>query len=299
MVLLPLLRRNKVSSSVLDVPLSAYDPVTGLPESITVGGETGQPLLSLQEAKDHLSFLIAIDQLQNTMPAGEAERLQELVRVSARPYAYWAQEVLPNRPKGPLNRQELPGLGVLMAWHAHLLNPTVYEQDRKGAYKALKGLDFPLRDIAAALSAGTLPGGGDQVIPSSFDLKTTRWSPGDIAAAVQRQAKFVRNLKDIGWLEPDHWVRHGWREVQFGIVLYHAWLDLQHATRMKQFLVPRLDIDLAWHTHQLQHERYRQDTTRVLGGMLNHDDSAEEGSLELGLQTTRRLWKKRYGYNYQ
>jgi len=41
----------------------------------------------------------------------------------------------------------LPPLGVLMCWHAHMLNPRVFDRACDGAYAALRGKSFPLRRI--------------------------------------------------------------------------------------------------------------------------------------------------------
>ncbi|KAF8582970.1 hypothetical protein K439DRAFT_1285906, partial [Ramaria rubella] len=51
------------------------------------------------------------------------------------------------------------------------------------------------------------------------------------------------------------------------------------ATYRKEFLVPTLDIDLGWHTHQLSGARYMSDTVRHVGRYVDHDDKIEEGVL--------------------
>ena len=49
--------------------------------------------------------------------------------------------------------QFLPPLPVLMAWHAHILNSTKYEQEvgPDGAYSALRDYPFPLREAVSLL----------------------------------------------------------------------------------------------------------------------------------------------------
>ena len=68
---------------------------------------------------------------------------------------------------------------------------------------------------------------------------------------------------------------------------------------MQIFLVPTLDIDLAWHTHQLLGPVYASDTTRLLGAVLDHNDAAGDGKVDDGLKRTAKLWKERYGWAYQ
>jgi hypothetical protein len=72
-----------------------------------------------------------------------------------------------------------------------------------------------------------------------------------------------------------------------------------HSTANKHFLVPTLDIDLAWHTHQLSHATYKRDTEAALGCILGHDDNAGEGKIGDGLEMTGRLWRERFGWGYQ
>ncbi|WVR00172.1 hypothetical protein IAU59_007314 [Kwoniella sp. CBS 9459] len=338
-------RRRQVDRCVLDIPLDKYDLHTGLPTTIQVGDREITPYVSLQEVRDHLTFLTAVWDLQSsfTSQTGGTISVDDLLSISTEPYVHWVQHILPQHGSNALSPQtslvetelvqtspgqsddrdvtagneelevnELPSLGVLMAWHAHLLNPAQYESDLAGTFKALRGIKFPLSHIATAIRDGSLP----PIDPISIDrslqpsatakdmspgreaVAKSEWTARDVALAVQRQGKFVGHMKRIGWLEEGYWHRRGSAEVQFGVVLYHAWLDLMHATSSKHFLVPRLDIDLAWHTHQLDHERYKEDTAALLGEMLDHNDAAGDDELGDGLEVTKRLWKKRFGYAY-
>ena len=60
-----------------------------------------------------------------------------------------------------------------------------------------------------------------------------------------------------------------------------------------KFLVPTYDIDVVWHAHQLQ-PTYVADTTKLLGRMLNHDDSVNDRTpgekLSNCADSTRDLW---------
>lgn len=95
-----------------------------------------------------------------------------------------------------------------------------------------------------------------------------------------------------------------------------AWLDLHSSVSGAHFLVPTLDIDLAWHTHQLHSGvleyvkspdiwgttgtagTYKADNLNVLGWFLGHDDTAGEGKLGNGLEMTEKLWKEKFGWGY-
>ncbi|WWC91719.1 uncharacterized protein L201_006665 [Kwoniella dendrophila CBS 6074] len=299
MVSLNLFRKRQVKSSILDVPLESYDQTTGLPTKIQIGDQNVKPFVSLQETKDHLTFLSALSSLQNSLPSADINSFTNLCQQSAKAYAYWAQHTINSRKTGMhLTHEELPSLEILMAWHTHLLNPTIYNKDIAGAYSNLEGLDFPLSAVAMAIRQNTLltyqPINADQEVK----LKQSVWSYEDIGKAIERQAKFIGNMKRIGWLNDAYWGK-GLMELQFSIVLYHAWLDLMQSTQSRYFLVPRLDIDLAWHTHQLHHIRYKSDTEKVLGAFLNHNDAAGDEKVGDGLEVTKKLWKKRFGWDYQ
>ena len=56
------------------------------------------------------------------------------------------------------------------------------------------------------------------------------------------------------------------------------------------FAVPTLDIDLAWHTHQLQ-SSYRIDTAKAVGRAIDHNDKVEETDLGYGFDDTAKLWE--------
>jgi hypothetical protein len=66
----------------------------------------------------------------------------------------------------------------------------------------------------------------------------------------------------------------------------------------KQLMVPTLDIDLAWHTHQLSARQYRNATERICGRFIDHNDKLGQSSLDLGFMETRRLYAIRFGAEY-
>lgn len=102
-----------------------------------------------------------------------------------------------------LRAEDLPPLTVLMCWHAHLLNPGQYSIDANGTYAWLHNLPFPLELAAEAVRKGTLP----DEIPHVYatDLRPTPcihgWTPPDISAAVQRQARLIGTISGLGWLD--------------------------------------------------------------------------------------------------
>jgi hypothetical protein len=63
-------------------------------------------------------------------------------------------------------------------------------------------------------------------------------------------------------------------------------------------LVPTLDIDLVWHSHQLSPGRYERDVLELAGRFVDHDDKLGEDALGKGMQRTKELWRVRFGAEY-
>ncbi|KAL1412766.1 hypothetical protein Q8F55_000513 [Vanrija albida] len=302
--------------SVLDLTPRDYDPATLLPRSIQVGGYAVRPLVSVQQVRDHLTLFGAF----SALAAAAGADFHRVADHAAFEYERWAQTILPGRAgsssppshspvsptagsssplspsAAPLATTELPPLDVLMCWHAHLLNPAQYAHDVEGTYAALHDVPFPLAEAAAAVRSGTLPallaqtGAGNlRTMPS-----ITGWTPPDVSAAVQRQARIVATVQQQGWFDPRFSASaSGTAVFQRCIVRYHAWLDLMAAVDGHPFLPPTLDIEIAWRTHQLRGLRYRAETARLIGAPLDRDRGDEAG-----LKRAEKLWKTRFRHDY-
>jgi len=83
---------------------------------------------------------------------------------------------------------------------------------------------------------------------------------------------------------------------------YHKFLLLMRRIRngdkKKAALVPTLDIDLCWHTHQLYAVPYRQWCIEHLGVAINHDDTVGKEVLNSGLRETSLAWYDAYRESY-
>lgn len=64
-------------------------------------------------------------------------------------------------------------------------------------------------------------------------------------------------------------------------------------------LVPTLDIDLVWHTHQLSHDKYVVAMKALTGKFIDHDDKIGKPVLDDGMQRTSDLYQVRFGSKYQ
>lgn len=81
------------------------------------------------------------------------------------------------------------------------------------------------------------------------------------------------------------------------VLKYSRFLEIakKHPDKM---LVPTLDLDLAWHTHQLSPQDYYRTTTRELSKFLNHDDKVEDNKLSASFEWMCEAYFELYGEIY-
>ncbi|KIM24558.1 hypothetical protein M408DRAFT_27025, partial [Serendipita vermifera MAFF 305830] len=120
----------------------------------------------------------------------------------------------------------------------------------------------------------------------------------DLVGAILRQGAFVEKMVHLGWTQPGRFDLHqNLAPLVRSIARYHAFLELMHYCPAT-FLVPTLDIDLAWHSHQLKGEAYRNDTLYYIGRTPDHEDSVESSVISKGYDNTAKSVEKRFGVPY-
>jgi hypothetical protein len=71
---------------------------------------------------------------------------------------------------------------------------------------------------------------------------------------------------------------------------------------MQRFRVPTYDVDLMWHTHQLHPVTYCKDMLKLLGKVLEHDDTdadrSEGKKLDVGFTETTAQFESTFGVRY-
>ncbi|UNI15709.1 hypothetical protein JDV02_002216 [Purpureocillium takamizusanense] len=110
---------------------------------------------------------------------------------------------------------------------------------------------------------------------------------------VERQASFVSKMHSQLWLRSP--ALEG--TLQRAVTRYGIFLEL-FALHPKQMLVPTLDIDLAWHTHQLSAGWYRESMVERCGRFIDHDDKLPKSSLAPGMDRTAELYRAHTGREY-
>ena len=113
----------------------------------------------------------------------------------------------------------------------------------------------------------------------------------DLVGAVIRQGTFVQKMDNLDWLHSPTVMQTTARLVK----KYEVFLDIM-LENPRDMAVPTLDVDLAWHTHQLSPSRYyRYTTSRPHKGMrlfIDHDDKVDENKLSEGFEWTSKMYRR-------
>ncbi|KAJ5289889.1 uncharacterized protein N7443_010142 [Penicillium atrosanguineum] len=113
----------------------------------------------------------------------------------------------------------------------------------------------------------------------------------DLVGAVIRQGTFVQKMDNIDWLHSPTVMETSERLIK----KYKVFMDimLQNPSKMA---VPTLDVDLAWHTHQLQPRHYYNYSTMATyhghRQFIDHDDKVDENKLSDGFEWTSKMYRR-------
>ncbi|GAB7355284.1 hypothetical protein MBLNU459_g5824t1 [Dothideomycetes sp. NU459] len=114
----------------------------------------------------------------------------------------------------------------------------------------------------------------------------------DLVGAVIRQGSFIEKMHGIDWLHspalPSTMSRLILKYVRFVNIM----------KQQDKMAVPTLDVDLAWHTHQLAPSSYLQYTVAETGSFVDHDDKVAETALNDSFAWTSKTYQKLYGEPY-
>lgn len=70
------------------------------------------------------------------------------------------------------------------------------------------------------------------------------------------------------------------------------------ATHPNKVVVPTLDIDLAWHTHQLSPQVYFNFTVNKTSSFIDHNDKVDEDQLAISFEWMSKIYQETYGEDY-
>jgi len=115
----------------------------------------------------------------------------------------------------------------------------------------------------------------------------------ELGSAVIRQSVFVDKMCKIDWLHSPNS-----RETMGRLIEKYVRFMSIIADNPKRTTVPTLDVDLAWHTHQLSSKSYYEYTVRNCRKFVNHDDKLEEDKLATGFEWTSKIYQKKFHQAY-
>ena len=114
----------------------------------------------------------------------------------------------------------------------------------------------------------------------------------DLVGAVVRQGSFIEKMHNIDWIHspalPSTMKRL--------LVKYQRFISIMSDKR--NMAVPTLDVDLAWHTHQLSPFAYMTYTVEATKQFIDHDDKVAETILNDAFAWTSKTYQKLYGERY-
>jgi hypothetical protein len=113
-----------------------------------------------------------------------------------------------------------------------------------------------------------------------------QWAGIDLGAAIQRQAKFMRQVLEIRSIIESAGV------VAAAVREYRQFVELARST---DTLAPTVLVDLVWHTHQQHPERYARECTALAGRLLDHDDDVNQAELDQASAMTASSWNTAFG----
>ncbi|PTB62030.1 hypothetical protein BBK36DRAFT_1172875 [Trichoderma citrinoviride] len=115
----------------------------------------------------------------------------------------------------------------------------------------------------------------------------------DLCAAVMRQGVFIEKMVNIDWLHSPT-ARDTMTRL---IVKYDLFVQIMQKHPGK-VVVPTLDVDLAWHTHQLTPSHYYYYTVSKTGRFIDHDDKIDEDKLSRCFEWTTKTYQDMFGAVY-
>jgi hypothetical protein len=114
----------------------------------------------------------------------------------------------------------------------------------------------------------------------------------DLVGAVIRQGSFVEKMHNIDWLHSPALPA----TVTRLIFKYERFVSLMEDP--SHMAVPTLDVDLAWHTHQLNPPSYMKYIVEKTRRYVDHDDKVAETALNNAFAWTSKAYEKKYGDKY-
>ncbi|CAL9205448.1 unnamed protein product [Musa hybrid cultivar] len=258
-------------------------------------------------ARRQLAFLAAVDRLRCLYDG------PLLDRAICRYKACWLPLLAKHCECGVTDGSLYVPLDCEWIWHCHRLNPVVqYKKDCEETFGRILN-NHSVKSSLQGNSKLEMTEKWSRLYPEEpFELDCSSTSseeildkyPGaassisyDLVSAVKRQSSFCYQVSRPSM--------HDNRFLEAAVNRYKGFLHLikKNQDRSKKlFCVPTYDIDLIWHSHQLHPASYCNDMIKLLGKVLEHDDTDVDRSkgkkLDVGFSETTNQWEDTYGLRY-
>lgn len=260
----------------------------------------------ISAAKQHLLFLASVDRYR-CLYHGPA-----LQRAIYRYEQCWLPLLAEHTESGNANFRLVVPLDCEWIWHCHRLNPVQYGKDCKKVYGRILDASFVESFITEADRKQTEDIWKYSYPEEPYELDLSHSVPGnsagtifksmynieyDLTDAVRRQSSFFHQVSPP-YISDERFLKGA--EERYKGFLYLIKKNRDNSVNC--FCVPTYDVDLMWHSHQLQPVAYRRDMLNLLGKVLEHDDMDSDRSqgkkLDVGFTETTRQWETTYGRRY-
>ncbi|KAK2986691.1 hypothetical protein RJ640_010916 [Escallonia rubra] len=258
-------------------------------------------------AKRQLQFLSAVDRNRWLYKEGPA-----LQRAIHRYNACWLPLLAKHTEfrimEGPL----VVPLDCEWVWHCHRLNPVRYKTDCEELYGRILDNHNVVSSIHGTSERETKEIWNNMYPDETYDLDLTRAFSDDISKVIFGAAKYTRyNLVSAIERQSPFFYQvsrpHMSNDLflEAAVARYKGFLHLIKRNKersIRRFCVPTYDIDLIWHSHQLNPVSYCKDLLEALGKVLEHDDTDSDrtkgNKLDVGFFETTEQWEKTFGSRY-
>ncbi|KAI4330722.1 hypothetical protein MLD38_028981 [Melastoma candidum] len=197
-------------------------------------------------------------------------------------------------------------------WHCHRLNPVRYKSDCEKLYGGVLDNSGVVSSTLGTPIEGTKEVWTRLYPGECYELDLTADFPPefsedisslenhtsyDLVSAVRRQIPFTYQVSRPH-MSHDLFLEEA-------LTRYKGFLYLIKRNKensISRFCVPTYDIDLMWHSHQLHPASYCKDLIKLLGKVLEHDDTDSDRSkgkkLDVGFSETTKQWEETFCRRY-
>jgi len=182
---------------------------------------------------------------------------------------------------------------VELVWRVHALNPVHYVKDCLRRFG--KVIPHQSDNPNAVYPAHSQQEFRKKVLKNEAPQRTGFITRNLVMTdAIKRQCNFVQKMVDL-----DKGKMTASQYVEAAIDRYEKFLNVAWSQDKPKGLrvVPTLNVDLIWHSHQLDPVGYQSFCVWNSPDhkMMGHDDNVEESVLEQNADDTKAFWKKKYG----